>query len=79
MKELQYFLTKIIYKIRGDKKEVISNYFRKNGMKIGENTNICSNIMTPEVGLIELGDNVTIAGNVHFITHDKKCQHQIRI
>lgn len=70
MKELRYFLTKIIYKIRGNKKEVISNYFRQNGMQIGKNANICSNIMTPEVGLIELGDNVTIAGSVHFITHD---------
>ena len=39
-------------------------------MKIGKGCAIFCNIMTPEPYLIELGDNVTVAGNVSFVTHD---------
>ncbi len=39
-------------------------------MKIGSGCNICCNIMTSEPYLVEIGDNVTIAGNVTFVTHD---------
>lgn len=35
MLETKYFLTKIKYKLLNNKKEVISDYFRKSGMKIG--------------------------------------------
>ncbi len=70
MKEIGYFLTKIKYKIRKNNKEVICQYFRKSGMRIGSGCNICCNIMTSEPYLVEIGDNVTIAGNVMFVTHD---------
>ena len=39
-------------------------------MHIGKKVNICCNIMTPEPYLISIGNNVTIAGNVEFVTHD---------
>lgn len=71
MKELRYLVVKILGKLKRDKhKETIHNYFRKQGIRIGGGCNICSNIVTPESHLIEIGDNVTIAGNVEFVTHD---------
>jgi acetyltransferase-like isoleucine patch superfamily enzyme len=53
----------------GDK-EIVNNYFRKYGVSIGIGANICSNVITPESYLIKIGNNVTIAYDVHFITHD---------
>ena len=71
MKEAQYTLAKVISRFKREKhKETILKYFRKQGIVIGEGTNICSNIVTPESHLIEIGSNVTIAGNVELITHD---------
>lgn len=70
MKELGYIFAKIRGKIFKNEKEVVCQYFRDNGMQIGENCNICCNIMTTEPYLIKLGKNVTISGNVKFITHD---------
>lgn len=70
MKELSYLLMKIKYRLKGRDKEVISAYYRKEGMKIGKNCCINSNILTTENYLISLGDNVTIAGGVSLITHD---------
>ena len=70
MYELRYWLAKLHYKLKKNDKEVMNNYFRKAGMKIGKGCNICCNIMTPEPYLISIGDNTTIAGNVSLITHD---------
>lgn len=50
--------------------EHINNYFRRQGIKIGENCKIYSKICSPEPYLIEIGDNVTISSRVQFITHD---------
>lgn len=50
--------------------EVISDYFRKAGMKVGQRCNLYSNIMTAEPYLVEIGDNVTFAGDVALVTHD---------
>lgn len=70
MKELGYFIAKVKYKLLGNKKEAVSDYFRKSGMRIGKSCNICCNIMTAEPYLIEIGDGTTIAGDVTFVTHD---------
>lgn len=70
MYELRYKWNKIKSKISPKKKEVLCEYFRKYGMKIGKNVNICSNILTGEAYLVEIGDDVTIAGDVLLITHD---------
>lgn len=50
--------------------DIMSQYFRRCGMTIGNDTHIYSNICTPESYLIEIGDNVTISNDVKFITHD---------
>lgn len=70
MKEFQYFLMKVRYRLAGRNREIISDYFRKMGMTIGKHCNIVSNIATTEGWLITLGDNVTLAGGVVFVTHD---------
>lgn len=70
MYDLRYKLAKLKYRIKHCDKETISSYFRKYGMTIGKNCNICCNIMTSEPYLIKMGDNVTISGNVVFVTHD---------
>ena len=51
-------------------KESVNKYFRKAGMEIGSDCNICSSIMTSEPYLISIGNDVTISGNVIFVTHD---------
>ena len=45
-------------------------YYRKQGMKIGENCNLGGLSYTNEAYLIEIGDHVTNAADVLFITHD---------
>jgi acetyltransferase-like isoleucine patch superfamily enzyme len=45
-------------------------YFRRKGMKIGENCNIDTMSFSTEPFLIEIGNNVSIAGGTQFITHD---------
>lgn len=70
MYDIRYFLVKVKFKFFGNNKEIISNYFRKYGMKIGERCNICCNIMTMEPFMVDIGENVTISGNVKLVTHD---------
>ncbi len=70
MREIGYFMAKVKYKLLGNKKEVISEYFRKRGMAIGKRCNICCNIMNTEPFLVSIGDNVTISGDVLILTHD---------
>ena len=71
MNTIKYILVKIISKIKREKhKESILKFFRKQGIRIGSNTNICSNIVTSEAYLIEIGDKTTISTNVEFVTHD---------
>ena len=54
--------------------EIICDYFRKCGMKIGVNVHIYSNIQTTESYLIRLGDNTTISNDVQFLTHDNSIE-----
>jgi acetyltransferase-like isoleucine patch superfamily enzyme len=70
MKEVSYTLAKIRSKFSKRKKEAINDYFRRQGIKIGRGCNICSNIVTPESFLIEIGNNVTVGHHVDFVTHD---------
>lgn len=71
MKNIEYYSSKIISKLKKEKwQETILKFFRNQGMIIGEKTRIYSNIVTPESHLIEIGENVTIAGKVEFVTHD---------
>ena len=43
-------------------------------MKIGSNCRIFCDVSTSESYLVEIGDNVTISGNVKLITHDASIQ-----
>lgn len=44
--------------------------WREQGMKIGENVHIYSDIFSKEPYMISIGDNTTISGNVTLVTHD---------
>ncbi len=70
MYEFRYFLAKVRFKLSGNNKEVMSNYFRKAGMNIGDGCNICCNIMTMEPYMVDIGKNTTISGGVTLVTHD---------
>lgn len=48
----------------------LMKYYRKQGMHIGNDTNIFSKIITSEPYLISIGNHSTIATNVTLITHD---------
>lgn len=51
-------------------KHLMTNFFRKHGISIGENCAIFSNICSSESELISIGNNVTISNGVQFINHD---------
>lgn len=58
----------------------MNEHFRRGGASIGKNCAILSNLdQCPEKELLTIGDDVTIAGEVLFITHDaampKYCNH----
>lgn len=58
----------MLYRIQ---RKLVLNKARKQGLQIGKNSEF---IGVPNLGsepyLISIGDNVTVAQNVHFITHD---------
>ena len=70
MRDINFFIAKLKYRLMGKNKEIINDYFRRCGMEIGRGTKLASNIMTPEPYLIKIGKNVTISNGVQFVTHD---------
>lgn len=58
------------YFLARDKQKWLINHYRKEGMKIGDNTHIFSNLSSGEPFLVEIGNNVTISTDVKLITHD---------
>lgn len=70
MSTIGYQIAKIKSVLLRRNNEVIINYFRRCGCKIGTNTHIFSDISGGEPYLIEIGNNVTISNNVSLITHD---------
>lgn len=71
MKKIGWYFSKIKYKIKKDN-EIMNDYYRKYGAKIGKGCLICTDISRngEELNLIEIGDYVTISVDVSFITHD---------
>lgn len=69
-----YTFARILAKILPGAENVRMNeYFKKQGVTFRgsiEDVNCYSNISKNEPHLIEIGENVTIAGNVEFVTHD---------
>lgn len=51
-------------------KEDKITFYRKKGVKIGQNCKIYSMNFGTEPYLVDIGNNVTITNNVYFITHD---------
>lgn len=50
--------------------KMIINYYRNQGMSIGEGTHIFSRIVSSEPFLITIGNNVTVSVGVSLLTHD---------
>lgn len=50
--------------------EIINDFFRKQGVKVGKRTLIYSNILTSEPYLISIGEDSVISTDVTFVTHD---------
>lgn len=67
---IKYYLAKIRYKLHGNNYEIMNDYYRKSGAKIGHGVLICTNIAGNEACLIEIGNNTTISTDVAFVTHD---------
>ena len=60
------------------KKINCTKYWKKQGVSIGENTHIASNVVFgSEPYLVEIGNNCNITEKVEFITHDGGC-HVLR-
>ena len=59
-------------------REMLVNHLRKTGMAIGENAYIYSEkVETAEPYLVTIGNNVLIAAEVIFITHDASASHYL--
>lgn len=69
MARISWYLFKAMSKIFHSN-EIMNNYYRKQGVTIGKNCLICSNIGTGQGFLINIGDNCTIASDVLLVTHD---------
>lgn len=70
MNAITYYFTILKSKLFGGGNKVIVQKLRKEGMIIGNNTHILSNLAPGEPYLVEIGDNCTISSHVNFITHD---------
>lgn len=70
MNSFQYFKTLLMSKLNMRGNAYVVEKMRKQGMAIGNNTHIFSNIAASEPYLVSIGDNVTISTDVIFLTHD---------
>lgn len=70
MNSIHYCIIQILCKFAGGGNSRIVKAFRKEGMIIGENTHIFSNIAASEPYLVSIGNNCTISTDVCFLTHD---------
>ena len=70
MNNYQYNLYIILSKLMRKGNAYIVDKMRREGMKIGKDTHIYSNISLSEPYLITIGSNCTISTNVSFLTHD---------
>lgn len=65
-----YGLAKIKQKLITHSPESIADYYRKSGMRIGNNVTICGYMPIGEPELVEIKDDCVISSEVDFITHD---------
>ena len=70
MGKIGYIIAKIKSKLARNNYEIMNDYYRKCGVKIGESVLICTDISKGEPYLIEIGSGTTISTEVAFVTHD---------
>lgn len=70
MNMFQYYKSLILSKLNRRGNEFVVEKMRKEGMVVGDNTHIYSNIAASEPYLVTIGCNCTISSDVVFITHD---------
>jgi acetyltransferase-like isoleucine patch superfamily enzyme len=61
---------KEVYELRKYNRFTIAEYFRKQGARVGEGCSIIPTFLGTEPYLIKIGNHVTIAQGVIFLTHD---------
>lgn len=71
MNNIKYNILRFLNRLPllGDR-DLVIRQMRKEGVKIGFETHIFSNIASSEPYLISIGDNCTISTDVSFLTHD---------
>lgn len=69
MDRIAYYIRALIYKLTGNR-EVLTNFYRNKGVKVGKHSIICSYSKIYEPNLVSIGDDCVISSNVQFITHD---------
>ena len=65
-----YYFNYLRYLLNGKQMEPLITFYRRKGVKIGAHCRLFSPPLSAEPYLIEIGDNVTVAVGVKFITHD---------
>lgn len=78
MNKIGYNLAKCYKKLNRNKHEVISTYYRKQGVKVGANCIICSFMELSEPYLVEIKDDVVISSEVSIVTHDHSINKVIK-
>lgn len=79
MKKIIRHINKLIFKLKRSyelskyNSYTIAEYLRKQGSQIGDNCNIIPTVLGTEPYLVRIGNHVTIAQGVSFITHDGGC------
>lgn len=69
MSFINYAFRRLMYKLTNNR-EFINDFYRKEGVKIGSNSIICSYTKISEPCLVEIGDDCVVSSNVAFVTHD---------
>ena len=62
-----------IFRLRKYDRFTVAEYFREQGAQIGEGCSIIPRMLGTEPYLVKIGNHVTIASGVVFITHDGGC------
>lgn len=73
MKKIGYLIARVKSKILKSH-EILVEYYRRGGVKIGNECTICSNVLTKEPFMIEIGNRTIISTNVTFVTHDNSAK-----
>lgn len=72
MNNIKYNILRFLNRLPllGGREDLVIRQMRKEGVKIGLETHIFSNIASSEPYLVSIGNNCTISTDVSFLTHD---------